>query len=94
MVTEQKWDSPSPGALPCLFLSLLISVETCLAHGMTITTALKVCIMKANEMVWEYLNILSLNSVSFLIGTYSCGLNPIQEVSAATLGGKMAAFSC
>lgn len=79
VVTEQKWDSPSCRALPCLFLKLLLSVETRLAHSVTITTALKVCIVKANGM-WEYLNLVSLNSVSFLIGIYCCDLNPIQEV--------------
>lgn len=80
VVTEQKWDSPSSCALPCLFLKLLISVETRLAHSVTITATLKVCIVKSNEMLWEYLNILSLNSVSFLIDIYRSDLNPIQEV--------------
>lgn len=80
MVTEQKWDLPSSHALPCLFLSLLISVEIHLAHSVTITTTSEVGIVKANEILGGYLNKLSLNSVSFLIGIYCCDLNPIQEV--------------
>lgn len=79
-MTEQKWISPSFCAFLCLFLSLLISAEISLQHRVTSTTALTVCTVKANEMSWEYLNIPSLNSVSFLIGIYCCDLNPIQEV--------------
>lgn len=79
-MTEQKWISPSFCAFLCLFLSLLISAEISLQHRVTSTTALTVCTVKANETLWEYLNIPSLNSVSFLIGIYCCDLNPIQEV--------------
>lgn len=91
---EEWWMSrngtPSSYAFLCLLLSLPIPVETCLAHSLTITTALKVWIVKAKE-VWEYLNIPSQNSVSFQVGVYCCGQSKKFE---QPLLGKRAAFPC
>lgn len=49
------------------------------------------CIVKAKEMLWEYLNMLSQNSVSFQIGIYCCDQS--KKFKQPILG-KMAAFPC
>lgn len=81
-MTKQKWHtSPSCAlSIPAVFfLSWLVSIEAGLTPSRTITAALKVHMMKANEMLWGYLNVSSLNEVSFLACNYYCNLNPTQE---------------